>query len=427
MKKIFILLLLISQAVMAQRPAPATANNQRILLLGATAHIGNGKMIPVSAIGITGGKLSFVMDAKGFRPDPKAFDTIIYVNDKHAYPGFIALNSILGLSDLEAVRATNDYRESGSLNPSARTLIAYNPDSRVIPTVRDNGVLMAQVAPQGGLLSGSSSVVQLDAWNWEDAMVKADDGIWVNWPSMRQQRMATPDAEAEQKTKNEKAMQSLYTQFDDAAGYAKSNPSVKNRSLEAMKGLFDGSMNLYVRCEFAREIIEAINFGDKYKLKIVIVGGNDSWRVVDLLKEKNVPVIITRTHALPYREDDDVDMSYKLPGILFKAGITVSITDEGFWQQRNLGFQAGTVAGYGLSKEEALQCITLSSAQILGIDKSCGSLEDEKGATLFISSGDALDMTGNKVEMAFIQGRMIDLDNYQKELYRRYKEKYSVK
>ena len=157
------------------------------------------------------------------------------------------------------------------------------------------------------------------------------------------------------------------------------------------------------------------------------MGGNDSWRVVDLLKEKNVPVIITRTHALPYREDDDVDMSYKLPGILFKAGITVSITDEGFWQQRNLGFQAGTVAGYGLSKEEALQCITLSSAQILGIDKSCGSLEDEKDATLFISSGDALDMTGNKVEMAFIQGRMIDLDNYQKELYRRYKEKYSVK
>lgn len=427
MKKIFILLLLISTAAFAQRPTPAPAIKQRILLLGATAHIGNGQVIPMSAIGITGGKLSFVMDAKGFRPDPKAFDTIIYVNDKHAYPGFIALNSILGLSDLEAVRATNDYRESGSLNPSARTLIAYNPDSRVIPTVRDNGVLMAQVAPQGGLLSGSSSVVQLDAWNWEDAAIKADDGIWVNWPSMRTPQFSNVEEEMEYKERNEKAMRSLYKQFDDAAAYAKSTPSIKNRNLEAMKGLFDRTMNMYVRCEFAREIIEASNFADKYKLRLVIVGGSDSWRVTDMLKEKKIPVIISRTHSLPYREDDDVDLPYKLPALLYKAGVTVSITDDGFWQQRNLGFQAGTVVGYGLSKEEALQCITLSSAQILGIDKTCGSLEDEKDATLFISSGDALDMTGNKVEMAFIQGRMIDPDNYQKELYRRYKEKYSIK
>jgi imidazolonepropionase-like amidohydrolase len=427
MKKIFILLLLISQTVMAQRPTPAPANHQRILLLGATAHIGNGQVIPMSAIGITEGKLSFVMDAKGYKPDPKAFDTIIYVHDKHAYPGFIALNSLLGLSDLEAVRATNDYRESGSMNPSARTLIAYNADSRVIPTVRDNGVLIAQVAPQGGLLSGTSSVMQLDAWNWEDGVLKADDGIWVSWPSMRYRRMENPEEEAEQKTKSEKAMRSLYKQFDDALGYAKSIPSVKNRNLESMKGLFDGTMNLYVRCEFAREIIEAINFGDKYNIKVVIVGGSDSWRVVDLLKEKNIPVIITRTHALPYREDEDVDMAYKLPTMLFKAGVKVAITDEGFWQQRNLAFQAGSTVGYGLSKEEALQCITLASAQILGIDKTCGSLEDNKDATLFISSGDALDMIGNKVEIAFIQGRMIDLDNYQKELYRRYKEKYTIK
>jgi imidazolonepropionase-like amidohydrolase len=427
MKKIFILFLLISQAVMAQRPTPAPANGKRILLLGATAHIGNGQVIPMSAIGITGGKLSFVMDAKGYKPDPRAFDTIIYLHDKHAYPGFIALNSILGLSDLEAVRATNDYRESGSINPSARTLIAYNADSRVIPTVRDNGVLMAQVAPQGGLLSGTSSVMQLDAWNWEDGVVKADEGIWVNWPSMRQYRSQNPEAETEQKAKSEKEMQSLYRLFDDAAAYVKSNPAVKNRSLESMRGLFNGSMNLYVRCEFAREIIEAVNFADKYKIKLVIVGGSDSWRVSDLLKEKNVPVIITRTHTLPYREDEDIDMIYKLPALLFKAGVKVSITDEGFWQQRNLAFQAGQAVGYGLTKEEALQCITLHSAQILGIDKTCGTLTDEKDATLFISSGDALDVTGNKVEMAFIQGRMIDLDNFQKELYRRYKEKYSIK
>jgi len=424
MKNIFLVCMLLGLTATAQRPVPASKNTKRILLLGATAHIGNGQVIPMSAIGITEGKLSFVMDAKGYKPDPKAFDTIIYVHDLHAYPGFISMNSNLGLSDFELIRATNDFRESGNMNPSARTLIAYNTDSRVIPTVRDNGVLMAQVAPQGGLLSGTSSVMQLDAWNWEDAVLKTDDGVWVNWPSMRLPRLATAEAETEQKDKNEKALLTLYKQMDDAVAYSKTNPTVKNQNLEAMKGLFDGSKNFYVRCEFAREIIEAINFSDKYKLKLVIVGGKDSWRLTELLKEKNVPVVITRTHALPYREDDDVDLPYKLPYLLMSVGVTVAITDDGFWQQRNLAFQAGTAAGYGLSKEEALQCITLTPARILGIDKFCGSLEDKKDATLFISKGDALDMTGNKVEMAFIQGRMIDLDNYQKELYRRYMDKY---
>jgi imidazolonepropionase-like amidohydrolase len=425
-KLIFYLLLLANVSLFAQRPVPADSSNKRILLMGATAHIGNGQVIEMSAIGIDKGKLSFVMDGKGFKPDPRSFDTIIYVNGKHVYPGFIAMNTNLGLSDLELVRATNDFRESGSINPSARALIAYNTDSRVIPTVRDNGVLMAQVAPQGGLLSGSSSVMQLDAWNWEDAVIKTDDGIWVNWPSMRIFKAPWADPEDEQKERNEKALQSLYTLFNDASAYAKSVPAVKNRHLEAMKGLFDGSMRLYVRCEFAREILEAVNFALKYNLRIAIAGGADSWRVADVLKQHKVPVIITRTHALPQREDEDVDLPYKLPYLLKQAGVDFAIADEGFWQQRNLGFQAGTAAGHGLTKEEALMAVTSAPARILGIDKQCGTLEDNKDATLFISGGDALDMTGNKLEMAFIQGRMIDLDNYQKELYRRYLMKYKL-
>lgn len=426
-KNSFYLLLFFTASVFAQRPVPADSSGKRILLYGATAHIGNGQVIEMSAIGIERGKLSFVMDAKGFKPDPRSFDTILYINGKHVYPGLIAMNSNLGLSDLELVRATNDFRESGSINPSARALIAYNADSRVIPTVRDNGVLLAQVVPQGGLISGTSSVMQLDAWNWEDAVVKSDDGIWVNWPSMRIFKYPGADPEEEQKERNEKALRNLYDLFSQAAAYAKSTPAVLNRHFESMKGLFNRSQTLYVRCEFAREIIEAVNFSEKYNLRIVIAGGSDSWRVADFLKQHNVPVMITRTHALPQREDDDVDLPYKLPFLLQQAGVAFAIADEGFWQQRNLGFQAGTAAGHGLTKEEALMAVTLSPARILGIDKAFGSLEDGKDATLFISAGDALDMTGNKVEMAFIQGRMIDLDNYQKELYRRYSEKYKIR
>ncbi|MFN8154814.1 MAG: amidohydrolase [Bacteroidia bacterium] len=421
-----IFLLCLTVSAMAQRPAPVDSTVRRVLLLGATAHIGNGKVIDMSAIGIEGSKISFIMDAKGFRPDPKAFDTIIYVHNKHVYPGFIAMNTNLGLSDLELVRATNDFRETGLLNPSARAIIAYNPDSRVIPTVRDNGVLMAQIVPQGGLLSGSSSVVQLDAWNWEDAAVKTDEGIWVNWPSMRIYKAPWAEPEEEQKDKNEKSLKALYKLFDDAKAYAASSGLSANQHLEAMRGLFDKSKRLYVRCDYAREIIEAVNFADKYQVRIAIVGGADAWMLTDLLRERNVPVIIERTHSLPYREDEAVDLKYRLPGLLQRAGLIVAIADNGFWQQRNLGFEAGSAAGYGISKEEALMTITSAPAKILGIDQQCGTLEDNKDATLFISTGDALDMTGNHVELAYIQGRMINLDNYQKELYRRYAKKYGV-
>lgn len=423
---VIILFLFFIHTAQAQRPTPVDSSARRVLLLGATAHIGDGQVIEMSAIGIDSGKISFIMDAKGFRPDPKAFDTIIYVHDKHVYPGFIALNTNLGLSDLELVRATNDFRETGWLNPGSRTLIAYNTDSRVIPTVRDNGILMAQIVPQGGLISGTSSVVQLDAWNWEDAAIKADEGIWMNWPSMRIYKAPWADPEEEQRERNEKSMRALLRQFDDAKAYAAGGSSNINPHLEAMKGLFNGSKKLYIRSEYAREIIEAIQFADKYGLKIVIVGGSDAWMVTDLLKEKNIPVILVRTHSLPYREDEAVDLKYRLPALLMKAGVQVAIADEGFWQQRNLGFQAGSAAGYGLSKEEALMTITSIPAKILGIESTCGVLADGKDATLFISAGDALDMTGNKIELAYIKGRQIDLNNYQKELYRRYAKKYGV-
>ncbi|MFM1745166.1 MAG: hypothetical protein RLZZ630_1103 [Bacteroidota bacterium] len=428
--RISLLLLLFSSiatTVLAQRPAPNDEKPRKILLMGGVAHVGNGTLIENSAIGLADGKISFIMDARGFKPDPRSFDTLIYLEGKHVYPGFISIGSILGLSDLELVRATNDFRESGSVNPGARTLIAYNTDSRVIPTVRDNGILTAQVAPQGGLISGTSSVVQLDAWNYEDAVVKTDDGIWVNWPSMRVFKGSWADPEDEQRERNERDLQNLLKQFEEASSYAKDRPAVKNSHLEAMKGLFDGSKSLFVRCDYAREIVEAVQASERYGMRLVIVGGADSWRVATLLKEKNVPVVIERTHSLPYREDEDVDLPYKLPALLKKSGVLFAITDQGFWQHRNLPFQAGTAAGYGLSREEAVSSITLNAAKILGIDSFCGSLEEGKDATLFVSKGDALEMTGNSVMMAFIQGREIVLDSYQKELYRRYLKKYGLK
>jgi len=427
MKKYILLSLVFAFTVksIAQNPIIPGNKAKRILLFGGTAHIGNGKIIETSAIGLKDGKITFVMDSRGFRPDISAFDTLIDLTGKHIYPGFIAMGTQLGLNEIELVRSTNDYNEVGQLNPSSRALIAYNTDSKITPTVRSNGILTAQIAPQGGLISGTSSVVSLEAWNWEDAAYKTDEGIWMNWPSMRIVKASWAQPEEEQQIRIDNSMKTLTQFFNDAkAYYDLAMPAIHNQHLESMKGLFNGSKKIYVHASLARDIIAAVNFCKSYHLKMVLTGGEDSWRVTDVLKANNIPVIIFRTQSLPNRDDEDICASYKLPSLLKNAGIEFAITDEGYWKLRNLPFEAGMAAGYGLTKEEALTSITLTPARILGIDKTTGSLEDGKDATLFISKGDALDMRTNNVEMAFILGKEIDLENNQKKIYHKYMKKY---
>ena len=412
--------------VNAQNPTPASDSTKRILFLGATAHIGNGKVIESAAIGIANGKITFVMDGRGFKPSRLAFDTIIDISGKHVYPGIIAMNTTLGINEIEAVRATIDSREVGDINPSSRAIIAYNTDSKVTPTVRSNGVLMAQIAPRGGLISGSSSVVKLDAWNYEDAGYLLDEGIWLQFPTQQIYKWKRGDTQEEQSKRAMKQLSDLSKLFDEAKAYSKQvSPDPINPNFEAMKGLFNGTKKLYINCDFVKDIVSAIQFAKLYGVKMVLVGGKDAWRVTTQLVEEKIPVVVMRTQSLPSREEDDIDLPYKLPFLLKSAGVEVAITDDGFWQNRNVPFEAGTAVAYGLTKEQALECITLAPARILGIDKTYGSLEDGKDATLIISSGDILDMKTSNVERAFIQGKEIDLNNIQKQLYLKYMKKYN--
>ncbi|MFI5217850.1 MAG: amidohydrolase family protein [Bacteroidia bacterium] len=420
--------MVIASNTFSQNPAPVLPQSKSILLINGSAHLGNGKVIENSAIGFKGGKLNLVADATLIKLQQGEYDTIINVSGKQVYPGFIAANTVLGLSEIDLVRATRDMNETGSLNPETRSIIAYNTDSKVTPTVRSNGVLLAQIVPQGGLISGQSSVVELDAWNWEDAAYKTDIGIHLNWPNMTLFKGQGAAPEEDQKKNTDKALQDIRDLFNDAKAYSElKNPENKNLHLESMKGLFTGTKKIFVQANNVKQIIAAVNFCKEYKIKMVLVGGDDSWHATDLLKENNVPVIVGRTHSLPPRQDEDVDLPYKLPFLLQKAGVTFCNSNEGFWQVRNLSFNAGTDVPYGLTKEEALTAITLSPAKILGIDSNVGSLEDGKDATIIVSSGDALDMRTNNIEMAFIRGKQIDLDNVQKQLYRKYVEKYGLK
>jgi len=420
--------ILIAAPSMAQNPVPVPAQSNRILLLNARAHIGNGTVIENSAIGFEKGRITLVADATTIRIDPSAYDTIIRLPGHEIYPGLIAMNTTLGINEIELVRATNDYNEAGSLNPSSRSIVAYNTDSRITPTVRSNGVLLAQVTPQGGLVSGTSSVVELDAWNWEDAAYLMDEGIHLNWPSMRIFKAWWAKPAEEQQKAMDHNMENLRRLFDDARAYAaEKNDAPVNLHLEAMRGLFSHTSKLYVHCNFVKEIVAAVNFCREYNIKMVLVGGADSWQVTPLLKAGKIPVVVGRTHSLPSREDEDTDLPYKLPFLLQQAGVEFCISLDGFWQVRNLAFVAGTPVAYGLTREQALASVSSAPASILGIGNRVGTLEQGKDATIIVSTGDLLDMKTSNVIMAFISGRQIILDDVQKQLNKKYRDKYGLK
>ncbi len=429
MKYPLLLLLLLPILAQAQQPMPAPAQSRSILITGGTVHVGDGRVIYEGAVGFRDGKIDYVGYGYGVR---STYDTTITVTGQHIYPGFIGMNSTLGLVEIESIRATRDHRDVGVMEPELRTLVAYKSDSRVIPTVRANGVLTVQVVPQGLTISGTSSVVQLDAWDWEDAAVKIDDGVHLSWPAAYQRRGWWADpGEIDQEKRDERTarIEEIREFFRQAKSYAvNANPVERDLRMEAMRGVFNGRKALFVTAEAAREITEVVHFAKAEGVKrLVIVGGYDAWRVADLLRDNKVDVILRRLHSLPLRPEDDVDLPYRSPALLKERGVRFALSYTGEHDAaglRNLPFVAGTAAAYGLAPEDALRAITLDAAAILGISDRCGSLEVGKDATMIVSAGNALDMKTNDIRHAFIQGRRLVLDDDQKKLYRMYMQRW---
>ncbi|CAN5814796.1 amidohydrolase [soil metagenome] len=432
MKKIIIICcLFISGAVIAQENMhPSPAQTKPVIIKNATIHVGNGKIIDNGYVVFENGKITEVGNGN-VNALPSAI--MIDATGKHIYPGIISSASRLGLVEVSAVRASDDDTELGDINPNIHSLVAYNTDSKVINTLRTNGILLANIVPSGGTISGTSSVVQLDAWNWEDAAYKTDNGVHYNMPLLinrpnRFRRRAAPTDLVKQGLEK---IEETRRFFREAKAYNNEKTHVAtNLKFEAVKGLFDQSKIFFVHCDLVKEMMMAIDLAKEFGFKLVIVGGNDSWIIADILKTNNVAVILNAPHNLPATDDDDVDQPYKTGAALQKAGVLFTIYQDGgsgYWQQRNLPFEAGTMATYGLTKEEALTAITLSAAKILGIDDITGSIETGKDANILICEGDLLDMKSSKVTQAFIQGRDINLDNKQTQLYEKYKYKYAIK
>ena len=405
---------------------PAEKQAKRIMLYGATAHIGNGEFIENSLIVIEDGKIVTIENANNVRIDISNADYFDVIG-KHIYPGFILPNSTLGLADIDAVRATRDFDEVGEFNPHIRSIIAYNTDSPVLPTIRTNGILLGQICPRGGVISGVSSVVEFDAWNYEDALYKENDGIHLNWPR-NLQKYHSHDATLNSKNHLEDDLLEIEAFFENSKSYFLVNTSKIDIRFKAMSGLFDGTKQLFIHANSTKEIKQAVLFSKKMGIKkMVLVGAKESWRIADFLAENEVPVILNRIHRLPMHKSDAIDIAFKTPKILLDAGVLFCLDYQGDMERmgsRNLPFTAGTTVAYGLTKEEALMSITLNTAKVLGIAENLGSLEAGKEATLFVSDGDALDMLTNRVSLAFIRGKKLDLSNHQTQLYQKYKEKH---
>jgi len=419
-----------SSALNAQE-IPGARQSKPIVLKNATLHPIDSEKIEKGMLLIKDGKIAAIGEQVRVPEGAKTID----LDGKHVYPGLFEPHTQLGLTELSAVRATNDYRESGSINPNVKALVSVYPDNMIIPVTRSNGVLFALTAPSGGLISGKSAVIQLDGWTYEDMAVKAEAALQISWPSQslsarRRATMSAADAKKAVKGQAER-LAKLTDFFESARSYrdARNSPnSTQNYDarLEAMIDIVEGKTPLMVQANGLAEIQSAVNFSLQEKVKLIILGGYDSAECASLLKKYDVPVVIGAVHRVPRRRSDEYDRAYTLASRLHEAGVKFCISGterSKTWNARNLAYHAATAAAFGLPVEEAIRSITLTPAEIFGVDDRIGSLKVGKDASLIVTDGNPLEVRTH-VLRAYLQGREVDLSNRQQRLYKKYQQRY---
>lgn len=413
--------------VFAHDLVPAPPQAAPIVIDGATLHTVSGPLIERGRVRLENGKLTAIGGDEVSTEGAQVIDA----SGQHLYPGLIAASSVLGLIEIGAVRATNDTAEVGSNTANVRAESAINPDSELIPVTRANGVLLALSAPAAsatGVIAGTSALLQLDGWSAQDMTVAAPVGLHVYWPSAFIPAGFPEEMAAAQRRAVKDKRDALQRGFDEARAYAAApTPELPDLRLEAMRPFVGGEKPVFFHAQDVQSLDEALDFAAKYKLRAVLVGAAEAWRLADRIRATQTPVIIGGTHRLPLRRFDPADAMFSNAGKLAAAGIEFAIATEGdgfdTTNLRNLPYQAATTVAYGLSPEQALRAITLAPARILGVESRVGSLDVGKDATLFLADGDALEIR-TRVTRAWIGGREIDLSSRHTRLYDKYRQKY---
>lgn len=406
-----------------------------LVLRGATVHTAEGPAIPDGVVVVEGGKIAAV-GGPG-TPIPEGAE-IVELAGRHVAPAFFTPASLIGLSEIEAVRATNDVTEIGEINPEVRPEVAANFDSEAMPVTRGNGVLFAALVPSGSALPGAASVITLEGWTRDDACVRCPAAIVVEWPEMMIDRSpdARPSAKAQEK-RRDAALKTIREAFRNAAAWRKAKaaagqPGVPAHDdvapMAALVPALDGTIPLLIHADKKTQMEAALRFVNEdlkdEKVRVVFLGGHDAPKLAAKLAERKIPVIVDGTLRLPFRTDEPYDAPYALPGQLAKAGVLVALTDSArsAAQVRNLPDHAAMAMAFGLDPLEALRAITLNPAKIYGVDDRIGSIAPGKDASLAVWTGDPLEITSNLMAL-YQKGISLDLSDRHKRLWERYRNR----
>jgi imidazolonepropionase-like amidohydrolase len=419
-------------AALLSAPAGASAA-ETLALTGGTVHTVSGPTLENATVVIQNGKIAAV----GANVTPPADAKVISCAGKHVYPGLVSPNTVLGLTEVNSVRGTNDYQETGEVNPNIRAEAGINPESELLPVARVNGITSAVVIPRGGAIAGTAALIHLDGWTYEDMTVKAPLGLFVQWPSMTAGRsFFERRSEEEQKKARDQAIESIRGAFNDARAYWKARNAEGGTGIprhdrdvkwDAMGKALRGEIPVMFQASALSQIRAVLRFVDEQKLvNVVLVGAGDAWRVAGELQARNIAVVAGPLLALPARRYEAYDEAYTLPSRLQAAGVRFCISDGGgafdAMNARNLGYHAAMAAAYGLPKDEALKSVTLYPAQILGVADRLGSIEVGKIADLVVADGDPLEIT-TKVEQVYIGGKPVSMETRQTRLFAKYDSK----
>jgi len=403
----------------------AAGTEDSFLLRGATIHPVAGADIPNGAVLVRDGKIAEV-GAKVAAPKGVR---IIEVKGLHVYPGMIDSATEIGLSEIGAVRETNDTAEIGDFNPQLRAIIAVNPASEHIPVTRANGITTVISMPTGGIICGQSALIHLDGWTWQEMEIRPSAAMNLRFPviqtssprfAMAEGRGRTPYPEA--RRNYERRLQQLQDFFEQARRYQKAKAAGATEAdlkFEAMLPVLEGKQPIVVWAERERAIREALRFAEREKIRMVLAGGDEAFKLAGELKSKNIPVVLGPTLSLPSQEDDPYDRAYTLPAELHRAGVKIAFGTSSTSAVRNLPYQAAMAVAFGLPHPEALKAVTLNPAEIWGVGEQLGSIEKGKWADLIVTDGDPLE-TRTQIKQCFIKGKVVDLENKHHRLYEKY-------
>ena len=415
------------------------AGAESFLLTGATVHTVSGETLAPGQVLVENGKISAIGQALA-APGAKVID----LSGQHLYPGLIALNTTLGLTEISAVRATLDTTEPGEYTPDVESWIAVNPDSELIPVTRVNGIAFFEPVPEGGIVPGQSGLVTVEGWTTDQRTVKKPLSLHVFWPAMELNTSPRPRGRGapgqpkslEEQAKERRAkIRATEDFFEEARAYArakaaategKASAPARVPAWEAMAPYVRGELPITIHADEVRQIKAAIQWAVTNHYKVILAGGRDAWKTAELLASNDIPVVYGATFALPARDFESYDVQFRAPETLRQAGVKVVFcfgsTTMDAPHARNLPYSAAQAVAFGLPAVEALKGLTLYPAQIAGVADRLGSIEAGKEATLFSADGDILDIRAN-VKHLWIAGREVSLETRHTKLYEKYKNR----